>query len=143
MIKQNMPAKGWSACGGKKTFLVSLIIIVIGILFWMFFLRDINVTGKASLSWNPSTEANVAGYKIYYGTEKRSGDCPAVGGYTQKIDVGNHTSYQLNNLKDKTAYYFSVTSYNTSGKESCFSEEMKKTISVSIWEQIKQLLSIK
>jgi len=102
-----------------------------------------NLTGKANLSWNPCTEANVAGYRIYYGTEKRNGDCPSGGGYAQKVDVGNHTSYQINNLKDKTVYYFSVTSYNTSGKESCFSEEMKKSITVSIWEQLKELFGKK
>jgi hypothetical protein len=125
----------------KKPFLVFLIIIVLGILFWMFFLRDVNVTGGANLSWNPSTEANISGYRIYYGTEKRSGDCPATGGYAKKVDVGKHTSYQLNNLQDKAIYYFSVTSYDTNGKESCFSEEMKKNINISLWDRLKNVFS--
>lgn len=84
-------------------------------------------TGTALLSWNASEDSTVAGYKIYYGMRQRSGDCPN-GGYDQIIDAKKATEYKLENLKIGQKYYFSVTSYNQSGQESCFSDEISKTI---------------
>ena len=121
----------------RKTFLIIGIVILIAIIFWQLFLRDMKVFGMANLSWNASSESDIKGYKIYYGTTKRKGDCPNDGGYTKKVDVGNKTSYQLYNLKDSSTYYFSVTSYNISGKESCFSAEMSKTVKLSILDKLK------
>lgn len=89
-------------------------------------------TGTAALSWNANTEGDLAGYKIYYGVEKRTGDCPPAG-YPQKIDVGKtqtpqNPSHKIENLETGKTYYFSITSYDASGNESCFSDEMSKTI---------------
>lgn len=95
-----------------------------------------SLKGKATLNWNASTETDVTGYRIYYGTENRTADCPQ-GGYSKKIDVGNKTSYQLDNLNDNATYYFSVTSYNSGGKESCFSEEMSKAIKITFFDKLK------
>ncbi|MDZ4733692.1 MAG: fibronectin type III domain-containing protein [Nitrospirota bacterium] len=81
------------------------------------------VTGTsttATLSWNPVTSTNMAGYKVYMGT--------ASGVYGTSTDVGNATSYTLNNLTLGTTYYFSLTSYNTSGSESLYSNEVSKSI---------------
>ncbi|KKP98047.1 MAG: hypothetical protein US25_C0013G0004 [Candidatus Moranbacteria bacterium GW2011_GWE1_36_7] len=113
------------------------IVVLLAIIFWQIFLRDLKVLGQAKLNWNASSESDVNGYKIYYGIEKRKGDCPRDGGYTKKVDVGKKTSYQIDNLKDGSTYYFSVTSYNASGKESCFSEEMQKTVKLSIFDKFK------
>lgn len=85
-------------------------------------------TGSAMLSWNASEDQTVAGYKIYYGKSPRTGDCPN-GGYDQIIDAKKATEYKMENLKIGQKYYFSVTSYNQAGQESCFSEEMSKKIS--------------
>lgn len=75
---------------------------------------------KASLTWNPVTSTNLAGYKVYVGT--------APGVYGTPLDVGNMTSYTVNNLSIGTTYYFAVTSYNTTGKESAPSNEVSKSI---------------
>lgn len=83
--------------------------------------------GEANLSWNPNKESDIAGYRIYYGTTTRREACPP-GGYREKIDAGNSTSYKVENLKKDTMYYFSITSYNKAGKESCFSDEVSKTV---------------
>ncbi|EKE02438.1 MAG: hypothetical protein ACD_20C00388G0002 [uncultured bacterium] len=122
----------------RKTILCLLIVIVLIFSFWQVFLRDIEITGKANLSWNAAPESDVVKYRIYYGTEKRSGNCPQ-GGYAKKIDAGSKTSYQLNDLKDGETYYFSVTSINSAGKESCFSEEMSKRIKLSFIDKFKSL----
>ena len=84
-------------------------------------------TGKATLSWSSNKEADLAGYKIYYGITPRTGNCPP-GGYPQKVDIGNKTSYTIEKLETGKDYYFSITSYDKSGNESCFSAEVKKTI---------------
>ncbi len=72
-----------------------------------------------TLSWNPNSEGDLAGYKVYYG--------PSSGDYTTITDVGLVTTYTINNLGAGT-YYFVVTAYNTSGVESTFSNEIFKTM---------------
>lgn len=89
-------------------------------------------TGSATLSWNANTEPDLAGYKIYYGISLRNADCPPAG-YPNKIDVGktdtpDEPSYTITSLENGKTFYFSVTSYDTSGNESCFSAEMSKII---------------
>ena len=88
---------------------------------------EIFPSGKATLSWDTNIEPNLAGYKIYFGTAPRTDNCPS-GGYPQKVDVGNKTSYTIDKLEKGKTYYFSITAYNKSGKESCFSAEVKKII---------------
>ena len=86
--------------------------------------------GDATLLWDPNTEADLAGYKIYYridqggepydGTGIIEGDSP--------IDVGNVTEFKLTGLDLKNNnYFFVATAYNTSGFESGFSNEVTTT----------------
>ena len=74
----------------------------------------------SSLSWDPVTSTNLAGYKVYVGT--------ASGRYGTPLDVGQVTSYTMGNLTLGTTYYFVVTSYNGSGTESPYSNEVSKSI---------------
>lgn len=118
----------------SKTKLRSNIIIIIVILLfvgamWFYYPSK---TGSATLSWNANTESDLAGYRIYYGISPRSGDCPPAG-YAEKVDVGktdtpDKPTYTLKDLEGGKTYYFSITSYDTSGNESCFSPEMSKVI---------------
>jgi len=62
----------------------------------------------------------VAGYNVYVGT--------ASGVYGPPINVGNVTSYVVNNLVIGNTYYFVVTDYNTSGVESAPSNQVSKSI---------------
>ena len=48
--------------------------------------------GQATLAWDPNTEPELAGYKVYYGT--------AAGTYGTPIDVGNVTTYTVPGLTD-------------------------------------------
>ena len=52
----------------------------------------------------------------------------ASGVYGPAINVGNVTSYMVNNLAIGNTYYFVVTDYNTSGVESPSSNEVSKSI---------------
>jgi hypothetical protein len=79
---------------------------------------------EALLGWNPNSETDLAGYKVYYGTSPEN--------YSVAIDVGQTNTpsapqYSLNNLADGTTFYFAVTAYNTSSNESGFSNEVSKT----------------
>jgi hypothetical protein len=80
----------------------------------------------ATLTWDPPTTnadgtplTDLAGYKIYYGTLTRN--------YTKVINVGNVTTYTIENLNPDT-YYFAVTAYDNSGNESGYSNEVSKII---------------
>jgi fibronectin type 3 domain-containing protein len=67
------------------------------------------------LTWNPSTDPDVAGYKIYSGTVSQN--------YTKVIVVGNATNATVSGLAYGTTYYFAATTYDASGNESPFSNE--------------------
>lgn len=87
-------------------------------------------TGLATLNWaapttnsNGSSLTNLAGYNVYYGTSPRSQS----GGYPNKINAGDVTSYTVQGLAPGT-YYFAVTAYNAAGVESAYSTEVSKII---------------
>ena len=68
-----------------------------------------------TVEWDANSEADLAGYVVYYGT--------ASGVYTVNIDVGNRTSWQIN-LVDGQSYYFAVKAYDSEGLYSVFSNEV-------------------
>ena len=68
------------------------------------------------LSWTANTETNLAGYKIYCGTNSRL--------YDRIEDVGNVTCAAISNLQDCVTHYFAATAYDTEGVESDFSQEV-------------------
>jgi hypothetical protein len=81
---------------------------------------DAPTTNADGSSLNPATDLSL--YKIYYGTASLT--------YTQIVNVtnpGTTTISQTLNLSPGT-YYFAVTTVNTSGQESSYSNEVMKTI---------------
>lgn len=60
--------------------------------------------------WLPSSETDLSGYKVYWGTE--------TGIYTGSFDVANLTSYTISDLTTGTLYYITVTAYDTDLNES-------------------------
>lgn len=70
-----------------------------------------------TLAWDPSPDADVTGYRIYYGTESRNYTFPFV-------DAGNVTQYTINDLDKDEIYYFAVTGWISGGRESPFSPEV-------------------
>lgn len=79
-------------------------------------------TGSAAFAasvqilWDPNTEADLAGYKVYY-----SADPAPLAGSTP-IDVHNQTSATISGLDPEKSYKFAVTAYNTAGQESELSD---------------------
>lgn len=73
-----------------------------------------------SLQWDANTETDLAGYKIYYGTNS--------GVYFVSVDVGNTTTTTVGNLTPGVTYYFAATAYNVSRLESDRSNEVSYTV---------------
>ncbi|MCP4252190.1 MAG: fibronectin type III domain-containing protein [Candidatus Scalindua sp.] len=85
-------------------------------------LVSVSYSGQVALSWDPNTENNVVGYRIYYGDSS--------GNYGSNVDVGNRTSYTIKDMEIGKTYYFVVTAYNTGGIESGNSAEVSHKATV-------------
>ncbi len=83
-----------------------------------------------TLQWNPNTESDVAGYKVYFSPES----LPLEG--MTPLDVSNQTSATIDGLDPNVSYKFAVTAYNDAGIESPFSN------SVTITEQVPPTVDI-
>jgi hypothetical protein len=92
-----------------------LLVLVIGA-----FLPAWLLAGSATLNWQPNGESDLAGYRVYYGTETRI--------YGPPLNVSTATEYSLNDLAEGMTYYFAVTALDTSGNESGYSIEVQKAI---------------
>jgi Fibronectin type III domain/Viral BACON domain len=79
-----------------------------------------STSGSATLTWAGNTESDLAGYKVYRGTQS--------GVYGTSIAVGNVTTYQFTNLPPNTTYFFSVTAIDTAGNESVPSSEVSRSV---------------
>ena len=77
-------------------------------------------TATAGLAWNATS--GVTGYRLYYGTTSHTYQQAKGSG----VAVGNATSYTVSGLKGATLYYFAVTSVDSNGNESPFSNEVSK-----------------
>jgi len=72
---------------------------------------------EITLTWDPSTSGNIAGYKIYQSNQS--------GNYTDNpIDAGSTTSHTIFGLDLNQAYYFVATAYDSYGHESGYSNEV-------------------
>ena len=72
---------------------------------------------SVTLAWDPNSEPDVAGYRVYYGK--------AMGNYESVIDVGNQTTWDSPDLEEGKTYFFTVTAYNVFGYGSDFSSELR------------------
>jgi len=70
---------------------------------------------QATLGWDPSAAAGVAGYMIHYGTSAHT--------YPWSVDAGNANSFSVNGLQSGQAYYFAVAAYDAAGRQSALSNE--------------------
>ena len=121
LIRRWLPADGHNKKNKRIGYYAVAVAALVGILLspfvtnlWKSYLSEsINFLPPSAagnvavaLSWNPSTAANVGGYKVYYGTSS--------GVYTTSVNVGNNTSYQISGLQQGTPYFFAVTAYDLS-----------------------------
>lgn len=92
--------------------------------------RNVNVSltlnapssSSVTLTWNPNTESDLAGYKVYRATSSGTYGAPIA------TIQGNTTSYIATGLQFGTTYFFVVTAYDIAGNESAYSNEVSKSI---------------
>ena len=75
------------------------------------------------LKWDPNTDADLAGYKVYYKADSPAMPFDGVGAASgaSPVDVRNQTNVTISGLDPNHSYYFAVTAYNSSGVESGYS----------------------
>jgi len=110
-VKLNRPVKELIKC-----------ILVVTIFGALFFVPGVSLAASVTLGWDPNTDADCAGYQIYYGE--------ASGEYWFQQDVGNQTRHTVNDLEEGKTYYFAVTAYNLENLESDYSKELAYTVPV-------------
>jgi len=86
------------------------------------------LASNVTLAWDSSSSMNVAGYKIYY----KTGSSPSYNGTglsegASPIDAGDNLALPLHGLQDGVVYTFTVSSYDTDGLESPYSEAITWT----------------
>jgi len=93
------------------------VVFLVAASFLLLTLFPAHVAASAlTLAWNPNTEDDLAGYKIYVGTRSKD--------YDHVVDIGNVTYCTLRGLEPETRYYFALTAYDTSRNESDYSGEV-------------------
>ena len=85
----------------------------------LLFTCEAHASQSVNLAWDPNSEQNLAGYRVYYGTESSN--------YTQTMDA-SIPSATVTDLTEGTTYYFAVTAYNTEGVESGYSNEVSYAV---------------
>ena len=79
-----------------------------------------STTGSIRLSWTANTEADLAGYKVYIGTQSRL--------YNSPITLGPVAAYNAANLTIGKTYYFCISAFDSAGNESPCSTEVSKPL---------------
>ena len=114
IIFQMLFSVGW-----KRSCPIVRVLICSSVWLWCFQL-PVRADQDAALAWDASSDPEVAGYRIYYGTQSQD--------YTNCIDVGNVTNATITGLAAGTTYYFAATTYYASGDESDYSNETIFTV---------------
>lgn len=78
-----------------------------GVIFFVGLWSESVQAGQISLAWDANTESDLAGYRVYYGTQS--------GAYSSQTNLGKVTSVTISGLNDTATYYFTVRALNTAG----------------------------
>ncbi len=86
-----------------------------------------------TLAWDPNTESDLTGYRVYYKTGSSgtpydgAGAVQGSSGITIPLEAlsdSDNPRFTLTGLSEETVYYLAVTAYNTQGSESGYSNEV-------------------
>ena len=101
-----------------KIFYISLILLTICATQSIYF-PELIYGNSLILRWNSNDEDDLAGYKVYYGTESKQE-------YAWVEDLGNVTQCDLWNLSldENESYIIALTAYDIYGNESDFSDPL-------------------
>ncbi len=111
----------------------SILVVIIVSLISLFSLIPSSFSAEVMLEWDPNTESDLAGYKMYYKTG--SSGTPYNGTGIDQGDSGiniplenlatpDNPSFSLTGLQDNEFYYLVLTAVDSSGNESGYSNEI-------------------
>ncbi|KPJ76557.1 MAG: hypothetical protein AMJ54_11100 [Deltaproteobacteria bacterium SG8_13] len=101
-----------------------LFLLLIG---WILLSALPAVAAEVAVAWDPNREEDLAGYRIYWGTQSRV--------YPYSADVGDQTSYTVPNLSEGQIYFFAVTAYDVTQQESDYSAELAFSVPIADTDQ--------
>jgi len=97
----------------------------------LFIFSQVGHARDVTLSWNPNTESDLAGYKIYYDTDSGPSYNPAAEDRATSnpdgppIVVGSDvTEVTITGFRNDRPYYLAITAFNDAGIESEYSLEV-------------------
>ena len=102
----------------KRIFPSYLFNLLILLLVSSLILSQSVLAAQIRITWDPNTEPDLAGYKVYYGISS--------GIYEIPFYVGNVTTYTLTGLASGQTYFIAVTAYDATN-ESDYSNEISRT----------------
>ena len=79
--------------------------------------------GNVTLTWAANVEPDLAGYKIYVGTNSGTYSFPG-----SPFVIGKVASYSISNLPKGQTYFFALSAYDSAGNESVLSAEVSKSL---------------
>jgi hypothetical protein len=80
-------------------------------------------TTALQVSWDANIEPDLAGYKVYVGTQSDT--------YAQVIDVGRSTRFVLSGLSRNVEYVMAITAFDEELRESDYSSEVSGRLVIS------------
>ena len=94
----------------------SLLLCFLVFLLTFLFIATPAFAAQIRLAWDPNTEPDLAGYRVYWGT--------ASGSYGTPANAGTATTYTITGLTAGQTYQLAVKAYDSSNNESGFSNEV-------------------
>jgi len=119
-LRLSLPSSNRFRVHGSKV--QRLILIPLLLALCMIPLSTANAASVA-LEWDPNSEPELAGYKIYWGTSS--------GNFTSSKDVGKTTTTTINGVEEGKTYYFVATAYDSQNIESQNSNQVTYTVPFS------------
>lgn len=93
--------------------------------FLVLFFYTSAEAADATLAWDPNSEADLAGYGIYYKIDDPGADFLLFGYITlSELDDSGNPAFTLTDLDMGVRYQFAVTAYDSNGNESYFSNSI-------------------
>jgi len=111
----------------RKARSISGLLALLGL--WVLSASVVPAAPIVSLAWDPSPDADVVNYRLYWG--------PSNGVYTASRDLGNVTNTVFTSLVGGQHVFFVVTAFNAAGAESDPSNELDYRVPVTPPRQLR------
>ncbi len=106
----------------KVKFFKQIILSGSWVLIIIMMLPQMILAASVTLSWDRNQEPDIAGYKVFWGTQSRH--------YTNSVTIHDtahqplERTYTIDGLAEGETYFFAVKAFDLAGQESSFSKEI-------------------